>query len=301
MLHERIMFIFVVLISQFVFPRNLPNAPGVSEDNLNGLAYKPLTNGAIYIYAMAKREAISKKIRFEVFKRDLFTCQYCGKKAPDVILHVDHVHPHSKGGTNDIINLITSCVECNQGKGARTLSDTSVIDKQRKQIEDLQERKNQIEMMLDWKQSLSDYAEDETKKVIHYFNSHWETYTLNDVGEAAMKSHVKKYGAIAVIEMIDECYRKYGRPESEEKSFGYVLQKVKSELKFNSCSDEEKADRILIRDALRIAKAKYWNFDYDKTIKAISNFTMRNGQPSEIVEIVNCNDKQSDFINALYA
>lgn len=62
------------------------------------------------------RKGLSKKIRFEVFKRDQFTCQYCGKKAPDVILHVDHIQPVSKGGTNDLLNLITSCQDCNLGK-----------------------------------------------------------------------------------------------------------------------------------------------------------------------------------------
>lgn len=50
---------------------------------------------------MTKRKAISKKIRFEVFKRDSFTCQYCGEKAPDVILHVDHIDPVAKGGGKD--------------------------------------------------------------------------------------------------------------------------------------------------------------------------------------------------------
>lgn len=38
-----------------------------------------------------KRIAISKRVRFDVFKRDSFKCQYCGKSAPDVILEVDHI------------------------------------------------------------------------------------------------------------------------------------------------------------------------------------------------------------------
>ena len=67
---------------------------------------------------MAKRQPISKKLRFEVFKRDSFTCQYCGLKAPDVILEVDHIKPVKEGGTNDLLNLITSCYICNRGKGA---------------------------------------------------------------------------------------------------------------------------------------------------------------------------------------
>ena len=48
--------------------------------------------------AKAKRKALSQKIRFEVFKRDSFTCQYCGRKAPDVVLQVDHIVPVAKGG-----------------------------------------------------------------------------------------------------------------------------------------------------------------------------------------------------------
>ncbi|MCK4795228.1 MAG: HNH endonuclease [Desulfobacteraceae bacterium] len=49
-----------------------------------------------------KRKAISKKLRFEVFKRDSFTCQYCGRKSPDVLLEIDHIKPVSKEGKNDI-------------------------------------------------------------------------------------------------------------------------------------------------------------------------------------------------------
>ena len=42
---------------------------------------------------MAKRKNLSKSVRFEVFKRDSFKCQYCGKSAPDVVLEVDHIIP----------------------------------------------------------------------------------------------------------------------------------------------------------------------------------------------------------------
>jgi 5-methylcytosine-specific restriction endonuclease McrA len=57
------------------------------------------------------------KLRFEVFARDEFTCQYCGRSAGEgVILQIDHIKPTSKGGTNDKDNLITACKECNMGK-----------------------------------------------------------------------------------------------------------------------------------------------------------------------------------------
>jgi CRISPR/Cas system Type II protein with McrA/HNH and RuvC-like nuclease domain len=69
------------------------------------------------------RESLSKKLRFEIFKRDDFTCQYCGRTAEDVILEIDHITPVAKGGTNDEMNLVTACFDCNRGKGDRKLGD----------------------------------------------------------------------------------------------------------------------------------------------------------------------------------
>ena len=63
----------------------------------------------------------AKKKRWEVFKRDKFTCQYCGRFAPNVILHVDHIVPKSKGGKNDLNNLIAACEDCNYGKSDDTV------------------------------------------------------------------------------------------------------------------------------------------------------------------------------------
>jgi len=60
--------------------------------------------------------ALSVRTRFEVFKRDDFSCQYCGKRSPDVVLEVDHIVPVSAGGLDDPINLRTACWDCNRGK-----------------------------------------------------------------------------------------------------------------------------------------------------------------------------------------
>jgi hypothetical protein len=66
--------------------------------------------------------ALSVRSRFEVFKRDDFTCQYCGRKSPDVVLEADHIVPLSGGGSDDVINLTTSCWECNRGKSGVPLA-----------------------------------------------------------------------------------------------------------------------------------------------------------------------------------
>lgn len=72
--------------------------------------------------AKRMRTPISKKIRFDVFKRDAFTCQYCGGHPPAMVLEVDHIDPVANGGGNDIDNLITACFNCNRGKAATSLN-----------------------------------------------------------------------------------------------------------------------------------------------------------------------------------
>lgn len=67
-----------------------------------------------------QREIIPQSIRFEVFRRDDFTCRYCGSVSPDATLHVDHVHPVAAGGTDSIDNFVTACSDCNFGKSAKT-------------------------------------------------------------------------------------------------------------------------------------------------------------------------------------
>jgi hypothetical protein len=59
--------------------------------------------------------------RSSVFRRDDFTCQYCGRRG--VALECDHVLPVSKGGRSVLTNLTTSCKPCNRSKGSRLLSE----------------------------------------------------------------------------------------------------------------------------------------------------------------------------------
>ena len=60
--------------------------------------------------------------------------------APDVVLEVDHINPVVAGGENDILNLITSCKECNRGKGKRKLSDNQSIKQQQEQLKELNKK-----------------------------------------------------------------------------------------------------------------------------------------------------------------
>lgn len=82
------------------------------------------------------------KIRFDVFKRDGFTCQYCGRTPPAVVLELDHIMPRSKGGPDNVDNYITTCFECNRGKGKHTLN--TVVPGAEEKVELLKERRLQL-------------------------------------------------------------------------------------------------------------------------------------------------------------
>ena len=69
---------------------------------------------------LAIRSQLRPKTKFEVLQKSGFCCVYCGRKAPDVQLHVDHIVPVALGGSNDLSNLVAACSECNIGKGKRT-------------------------------------------------------------------------------------------------------------------------------------------------------------------------------------
>lgn len=70
--------------------------------------------------------AVSKRLRYEILRRDSHTCRYCGASAPDVPLRVDHVTPVALGGTDEPSNLVTSCEPCNSGKSSSTV-DAAVV------------------------------------------------------------------------------------------------------------------------------------------------------------------------------
>ncbi len=58
--------------------------------------------------------AVSKRTRFEVLRRDNYTCRYC--RSTESELTVDHVTPVALGGTDDPGNLVACCKDCNAGK-----------------------------------------------------------------------------------------------------------------------------------------------------------------------------------------
>lgn len=71
--------------------------------------------------------SVSKRLRYEVLRRDNHACRYCGAAAPDAKLTVDHVLPVALGGTDEPGNLVAACFDCNSGKAASN-PDSPLLD-----------------------------------------------------------------------------------------------------------------------------------------------------------------------------
>ena len=171
-----------------------------------------------------KRKNIPNKLRFEVFKRDSFTCQYCGQSAPNVVLEVDHLLPVSKGGDNDILNLITSCWTCNNGKSNILLTDNTMLEKQKAQLDELNEKRLQLEMMIEWRESLNNLDDDIAQKIADYFGGQ-ANCDVNETGLKKIKQWTKKFTYQQILEAVElsvNQYVKKGTNDETNKAFDMV-------------------------------------------------------------------------------
>ncbi len=179
--------------------------------------------------AKPKRRAVPKKMRFEVFKRDSFTCQYCGESAPDVTLHLDHIVPVIEGGKNSLLNLVTSCQGCNLGKGPRALSDRAAIKTAKSQADELQQRHEQIEMMAKWQLGLVDILEKEVDTASDFLMRD-TTRSLTDVGKKIMRKAIRKFGLMSCMEAIsiarDQYFQRGDDGAIDGDSISNALEKV---------------------------------------------------------------------------
>jgi hypothetical protein len=89
--------------------------------------------------------AVSKRLRYEILRRDNHACRYCGATAPDVKLNVDHVIPQALGGGNTPTNLVTSCAACNAGKTSSMPNAMPVADVEQQTFRQAADMKESVE------------------------------------------------------------------------------------------------------------------------------------------------------------
>lgn len=165
---------------------------------------------------MAERKPIGKSLRFKVFKRDSFACQYCGATPPAVVLEIDHIHPVSKGGENGIDNLTTACFECNRGKSAGLL--TSIPQSLTDKAEILAEKMAQLkafERMCRAKRRGEESSIDEVEGV---FKRYFDGYSFKPRFRESIRMFLQH---ISVFDLMDAMNKACDRIKNRDDSIKY--------------------------------------------------------------------------------
>jgi len=152
---------------------------------------------------------LSKRKRFEVFKRDRFTCQYCGAKAPDVVLEVDHIHPVAEGGDDNEVNLTTACFGCNRGKSDRLVGEHGETLK----AEAIENRVERMEQLRELNAMLSverDQEDDYLRDLGSYFwnRNDDEGYTFTSSQLGSIRPYARKLNVNELKDLMDSTWRR---------------------------------------------------------------------------------------------
>lgn len=169
------------------------------------------------------RAPLSKSLRFRIFKRDQFVCQYCGRRPPEVILHCDHIHPVAEGGSDDEANLITSCRDCNLGKGKTLLGqDLPTPDMGLANLERMQE----LAELMAYKEADAAVREarEEVADLLH--NLWCDVWHQSSSPQRAIAQWVKIYGPSAVHDAIEKCEGK--QVEDRRRYVGAILRNTRN-------------------------------------------------------------------------
>jgi len=166
---------------------------------------------------MEKRKSISKKIRFEVFKRDSFTCQYCSAKPPKVPLELDHLIPVCKGGKNNIDNLITACFDCNRGKSGNELTSIpkTLIEKSECRRLALIQYKEYQKIISDEKNQM----DIDINSIEIVYNTIFEDYIFTEKFKISVKNFIKLLGVEVVINAMETACSKMRHEDKALKYF----------------------------------------------------------------------------------
>jgi HNH endonuclease len=178
-----------------------------------------------------REETMRPSVRFEVFKRDGFKCAYCGRCSPDVVLEVDHVIPRVEGGDDDMLNLVTSCWDCNRGKGASLLGDVAPVPNIEEMTELVKERERQIRAYREAQGAAHSRRTEEFDEVWNYW------FELQQVDElpryytptrAALARYVEQLGPSEVKDAMDIAFDKkpYGNTITIRYFFGVLKGKL---------------------------------------------------------------------------
>jgi hypothetical protein len=166
---------------------------------------------------MSVRKPISKRLRFNVFKRDSFTCQYCGRVPPAVVLEVDHILPVASGGKSAIDNLLTACFDCNRGKGATPLSSIpQTVSEKAALVSEKLEQVKAFERLVKAKRRHEEKIVDEVEDA---FRIHFDGYSFGPKFRQSILTFLQHIPSHQLVDYMHMACSRIGRRDDSIKYF----------------------------------------------------------------------------------
>ena len=177
--------------------------------------------------------SVSKKDRFEIFKRDGFRCIYCGKQPPEVTLELDHIHPKAKGGLDSFDNYCTSCFDCNRGKSDNLLSEAPPNAMERlaflqEKLEDIQALKKQSKLA----RKIEKQEQEIRQSIVNYWCVAFGCESVSKSIVTVMYSRLRWIDLHTMRGLIEVCARKMrgNSPRQQEMYMSGILRKHLADL-----------------------------------------------------------------------
>ena len=240
------------------------------------------------------RQPIPKGVRFDIFKRDAFKCQYCGRTAPDVVLEIDHINPIANGGNDDPFNLITSCFDCNRGKGKKLLTENDTLQRQRILLEELNTKKEQLEMLIQWKTELGSLVGQQCAFVAEEIKERTGKVPSPE-DEALLKGHISKFGLEEVLAALEIAVKHYYR-HNLKNSYLTMIGKIGG-ICYNTLKQKEDPSFVYKQKVFYNAKRKYGGQYDEELVKLLLLPEVTENNYNSIDSILKNSEEFSDFVD----
>ncbi|MDT8284852.1 MAG: HNH endonuclease [Thermovirgaceae bacterium] len=97
------------------------------DQEIHSISFSVRLPSVVRLLKLIKRPQNPIKFsRQNIYARDRYKCQYCGRHFASEELTYDHVLPKSRGGRTEWENIVTCCVDCNRSKGGRTPEEAAM-------------------------------------------------------------------------------------------------------------------------------------------------------------------------------
>jgi hypothetical protein len=193
------------------------------------------------------------------------------------------------GGTNELTNLITACQSCNLGKRDVPLAENAAVNKARAQMEELQERREQLELIMQWREGLCDLGDETVERPAEFSQKLAPGWSVSEHGKRNFKKWLQQFSVTQLTVGMDiaaTAYLKFNNDqtvtqESWETAFGKII----GICRVNRASESNQDIKQLyyIRGILRKRIPGY--FDEAKALRYLKNARTLNVPMEELSEI----------------